>query len=217
MDRVHHSGCAAMAADWPYRIELNSVISVCQQSLCLGLRQPAPFARHPSARRLSRAFSTASKADTKFRIAPLACSIFSCCVAAGSVSSACTRSESVITTAWRASLRGLSLANVVIASAAMYLACRSTLIVSLLFGLVDRAAVAACVAFSSSLMPTICAGAEHSYVHRVKCWASSEFSQQPLCFLLRQPTPNHLLRHSPLGVSRAVPADSVSESRAIAS
>src|SRR5262249_37872595 len=84
--------------------------------------------------------------------------------AAGSVSSACTRSESVITTAWRASLRGLSLGNVVIASAAMYLACRSTLIASLLFGLVDRAALVACVAFSSSLMPTICVGEEHSYV-----------------------------------------------------
>src|SRR5262249_47291021 len=75
------------------------------------------------------------------------------------VSSACTRSESVLTTAWRASLRGLSLGNVVIASAPMYLACRSTLIVSLLFGLFDRTALAACVAFSSSLIPTICVGA----------------------------------------------------------
>jgi hypothetical protein len=46
----------------------------------------------------------------------------------------------------------------------MYLACRRTLIVSLLFGLVDRAALAASVASSSSLMLTICVGAEHSYV-----------------------------------------------------
>src|SRR5262249_3175354 len=58
----------------------------------------------------------AFKSHTKFRIAPLALSIFSCC-RVGSVSSACTRSESVTTTAWRASLRGLSLGNVVIASA----------------------------------------------------------------------------------------------------
>jgi hypothetical protein len=125
----------------------------------------------------SSAFSEASyslilcrlQGHVKSRIAPLAWSIFSCC-AAGSVSSACTRSESVITTAWRASLRGLSLGNVVIASAAMYLACRSTLIVSLLFGLVDSAALAASVASSSSLMPTICVGAEHSYVTESNVW-----------------------------------------------
>ena len=46
------------------------------------------------------------------------------------------RSGSVITTAWRASLRGLSLAKAVIASAATYLACRSTLIVALFVHLI---------------------------------------------------------------------------------
>src|SRR5262245_10442700 len=116
------------------------------------LRLLASRGCHPSARRFSRAPCTAFKADAKSRIAPLACSIFSCCVAAGSVSSACTRSESVITTAWRASLRGLWLGNVVIASAAKYLVCRRTLIVPLPFGLVDSAALAASVASSSSLM-----------------------------------------------------------------
>jgi len=55
----------------------------------------------------------AFKSHTKLRIALLALSIFSCC-AAGLVSSAWTRSESVTTTAWRASLRGLSLGNIVI-------------------------------------------------------------------------------------------------------
>src|SRR5262245_60275900 len=46
------------------------------------------------------------KADAGSRIVPLACSIFSCCVAAGSVSSAFTRSESVITTGFLTLLRG---------------------------------------------------------------------------------------------------------------
>ena len=46
------------------------------------------------------------------------------------------RLGSVITTAWRASLRGLSLAKAVIASAATYLACRSTLIVALFVHLI---------------------------------------------------------------------------------
>ena len=48
------------------------------------LRRLAPRRCHPSARHLSRAICTASKSDAKFRIAPLACSSFSCCDAAGS-------------------------------------------------------------------------------------------------------------------------------------
>ena len=66
-------------------------------------------------------------------------SIFSNC-AVGAVSSACTTSESAITTAWRASLRGLSPGRVVIAKAATYLACRSILIVAWLFGLIADSA-----------------------------------------------------------------------------
>ena len=58
----------------------------------------------------------------------------------------------------------------------MYLACRSTLIISLLFGLVDRAALAASAAFSSSLIRTICVGAEHSYVTEVKCFPNNLFA-----------------------------------------